>query len=356
MPWLGWDKMARNLTENGRNLFSKLDKEKVTALNKKIVERKWQLPSEKQKFNNGKHRSYTCLWDEENDFFISSNNLSLLNISISFCFKKAFSSDQIGALFNASERAKYCTSFSCGDSFSASEAYELKSLNGTISICDLRKENTSDNSSFVSLLLPIISSKCLPISKNINSGAANWNLLRIELRKNTLNFSPLDNNTEYIILVSTTINISAYPFNDSLNLFANALLVSSENSLISSSVNLDFATIPFMRASFNNSTTANFLNVSESSNCDNDFKSSSNSLGIVNRTSIKNFNEIYYINLSNFSARLTINTNVTANVLEVFQNSQYDDIFLIGKPNNPKEKEIYYSLTTKNRLSSEVEV
>ena len=277
------------------------------------------------------------------DYWRAKNNFSVLDIPTLSCFVNLFSSDQIGALFNASEREKYGTSFECGANLSASVENELNSLNGTVSICVLRKENISDNSSFESLLRARISSKCFPISKNINSGETNWNLFKTELSRNTSNFLPLDNNTEYIILVSTTTNM-AYSF-DSLNLFANDSSVLSDNSLTSSSVNLDFETMRFSLASLNNSEVIVLRNINESSNCDNDLKFSSNSFGIVTRTSIQNRDCSNYINLPKENFSLMPITEAYQNIRNgneiYFLNENGEKIRVLGIEKVPYSGKIY---------------
>lgn len=97
-----------------------------------------------------------------------------------------------------------------------------------------------------------ISSKFLPISKNINSGAMNSNFFEREFNLNTWNALPLDSKEKYIPFVSTTENILNYP-DDSMNLFDNALSVFSDSSSTSFSVNLELEMIDLSRANFSNS-------------------------------------------------------------------------------------------------------
>ncbi len=228
-----------------------------------------------------------------------SNILLVSNISILSCFENAFSSDQIGQLLNANESAKYWMSLRCGANVSASDLCLLKSSNGIVSICSLINKKTSDNSSFNNLLLSTISSKFLPISKNINSGEINSNFFEREFNLNISNALPLDRSDEYILFVSTIMNILDYSSNESINRFDNALFVLSESSLTSSSINLDLETINLSLANLSNSGFIILAIAKDSLILDNFLRSDSNSSGmdIVISAMLKG-KEIDYINVT----------------------------------------------------------
>ena len=189
---------------------------------------------------------------------------SVLNTLTLDCFLNAASSDQI-APPEANAKAKhekilkgfsvsqkffqnflgYCASLSCGANLSAASANILNSLNGRKSISSLMNLNTFASSSDESLLLSIISSRCLPISKNKYSGDISQSELRILFSRNTSNALPLDSNEEKTRFASTTKNIKNQPFKEFLNLCANDLSTFSDSSAASLSVNLLLDTIDF---------------------------------------------------------------------------------------------------------------
>jgi len=210
------------------------------------------------------------------------------NTLILFCFLNEFSSDQMGQLnFNA--RAKYCISFGCGDNFSASFAHSLNSSNGIKSIWSLMNLNVSPSTSGDNLLLVTISPKLLPISKNMNSGAINSYLLRKLLDRKISNDPPFDNNAERTSLVSTTNNsliILIYSdCIDCINLMERFLLILSDNSLISSSVNLLADNFSLNFSILSTSDLSNLLTTRFQFIPENSFISCPNSSGIVTTNS-----------------------------------------------------------------------
>lgn len=191
----------------------------------------------------------------EHNKSISSSVLSILTLD---CDLNAFSSDQIAAL-KANDNAKYCTSLSCGDNFSASSAYLLNSLNGINSISLFTNLNTFPSSSRGRLLLSIISSRCLPTSKNRNSGDIKSNSFTTLFNKNTAKALLFENNAENTLLASTTKYIKNQLLSECLNLCDNDLSTFSDSSKTSFSVSLLLETMPFNSSSLSSFCLINFL-------------------------------------------------------------------------------------------------
>src|SRR3989344_3605504 len=150
---------------------------------------------------------------------------------------------------NSSANATYCTSFKCFEASFAALGKDLEnSSSGMSVICSVIKSRTLSNSSLSNPDLLRNISLCLSNSVNKNSGATKSNLLSKKLSSNTFNESPFVNNEERTTLTSTTALSNTNHLledlaNNPLYLLANEILISSEISSTSSSVNLDLATI-----------------------------------------------------------------------------------------------------------------
>jgi len=151
--------------------------------------------------------------------------------------------------FNSSANATYCTSFKCFEASFVALGKDLEnSSSGMSVICSVIKSRTLSNSSLSNPDLLRNISLCLSNSVNKNSGATKSNLLSKKLSSNTFNESPFVNNEERTTLTSTTTLSNTNHLledlaNNPLYLLANEILISSEISSTSSSVNLDLATI-----------------------------------------------------------------------------------------------------------------
>ena len=107
----------------------------------------------------------------QEDYEKNLNSSSVDNILILDCSLNAFSSDQIGqSRFNA--RAKYGTSFICGDNFLASAKKEAYSSLDIVTMVFLNKENINKNSEFFMPENLIILSLSEVSSSITNSGDA----------------------------------------------------------------------------------------------------------------------------------------------------------------------------------------
>ncbi len=150
-------------------------------------------------------------------------------------FLSTLSPEKIGQS-NLRASATYGESFMCSDS--SSLAFGKNSENSDLGInviCFKAKVSVLSNISLDIFDLLNICSLCFSNSINKSLGATKSNLLNKSLRAKTLNELPLVNKEERTTLTSTTNSM----FYTSLYLRDNDVLILSENSCTSSSVNFD---------------------------------------------------------------------------------------------------------------------
>ncbi len=222
-------------------LFADLkDDERVMTLNDETGEGEWQLPSERQVFDNFGEMYKIVLDDgrelvvsEEHRVYSSSSNSSIrsavVNTSISDCSLKCLSLDQIEQL-NLSAVAKYCMSSGSGQI--ESDCLRNDSISG-LDINDslfLKIKSTLESSCSERCVFDNISDLYFSNSINKNSGAISSSLSE---RNNSAVFEFLIS-AENKMLASTTSCI--YCSEDALNFLDNSLFSFLPNSNASSSV------------------------------------------------------------------------------------------------------------------------
>ncbi len=236
-------------------------------------------------------------FDAKFDYLIPniSNNCLGDNILTWDCCFNFLSPENIGqSSFNANAKYGESLKLSCIASGNLSKNSE-EEINST---CSFINEITFNNSSFDNSVSSDILSNFLLISVNKNSGAINSNLFRTLLASKTLKGLPLLINDENTTLTSITNNIIYPSFNNFSYFLANDKLVSSDNSLACSWVNLDLSTIDLIIANLSNFS----FNIFPIANCQfilDIEANSSNSSGIsIFVCAIKHDNNNGYLNFS----------------------------------------------------------
>jgi hypothetical protein len=311
---LCYDNETEILTDNGWKLFEALDKnEKVMTLNQQTGEKEWQLPSERQAFDNKgemykiiledgselsvseKHRVYAS---EENYPSPSKSSISLGERTLTFdCSLSPLSPENIGQL-NLSASAIYGASLAFNSN--ASGSLSRNSEEDMKVICSLTDNKKSVNSLFERCDFNTNLSILFSSSNNMNSGAIKSNSLNNLFTSNIRKQLPFFTNAENTTFTSITSSI--YPLFDLSNplyLFAREIFVSSDNSCASLSINCDLSTMRFSLANSSNSS----LSFLATANCQLILLTNASSLsssGIdIDTSTMQSNNNFKYIKVSN---------------------------------------------------------
>jgi hypothetical protein len=298
-----YDNETRIMTDEGWKYFNELNEnEKVATLNQDTGELEWQIPLERQVFdNNGemyrietdegelvvseKHRVYSA----ENSFNCSEICLVeiprlILNINDSYV-QKEISFDKHNATKSSSFVCSPRSCFAFGNDF-------LYLDNGTNSILLNINEESILNSSSESFDLDNISSLLLTNSCLSFSGANNFKFSS----KINLSISPCEINILNNTLASSTMSIYINPSDFSCECIDNLTLFAKKSA--SFSLNLDLEIISLATEN-SNSLTKESINLAKTNS-----NLSLNSAGISTLmfiSSIDKKNDNKYINLSDFS-------------------------------------------------------
>jgi len=309
--------------------------EKVLTLNPKTKEMEWQKPKKYQSYNYS-GEMYKITLEDGSSLLVSpehrvyvSPKYSLTSSSertlTTFCLFNLGSLDQIGALLNARDKAKYGESFKCGDIILASGKNCSYSDSG-ITLINSEKRldtNTKTSSSLSSEYLDIFDRLSL-ISPRIYFGDINEIPLSYNL--NTISKGlPLLIIQENTIFASTTNGIFY-----NLCFLSHPSLTISPNSKALSSVNLLLDAISFNNLFFNSISTQRSKDLKINS---------SNLISLANLLTSSS----YPVGTFSFKATSFINNNTENNYLNNFSLERVTEIY---QKENP---ELEYYFLDKNK-------